>query len=494
VTRKFRGPLPARPQPLPNELLSSWLVRLARANALKYQELLTIVSGTRRSLMGRDLDASIDPGFGERLEQITGVPAAQLIALTYQTDRGNLTAIDQPKQGLKRWVLPMVSKLRRPTGVWLQLCVTCLREDTVPFIRRHWRYAFVTTCDAHATLMISNCPSCDAPFDFTTHDIGIDRAECVVPVSECSSCRCDVRYAQTAAVLAHRRVVRYERALCRAIDRGWTRVRGSGWVYSHQVFDVLHRLLRLLSSSKGLRQLFVEATAVNTLVDCEPNVPSGRFENWPLSARHQAMRWVSATFHRWPSGFVEQCTKFRVRSYAILGHRGEVPYWFEHIVRDYLYRPWYAPNAEEIESVRRAIAKAEQPDTVSNQRRWLGCYHQDSPFMRRITKGAGPRQFELFHGAAIAGKSHLTAEFRALVSSLVKTYRNRILGRLLAAIDELVSFMRSGLEQSLIVRSHFPAPREGVGYVRRQVPHKPSRLEQLIDPSRFDAPVYGGES
>jgi hypothetical protein len=431
---------------LPDELLSSWLVRLARANALKYQELLSITSGTRRSLMGRDLDALIDPEFAERLEQIAGVPAARLIALTYEVDRGNLTAIDQPKHGLKRWVLPMVSKARRPTGVWLQLCVSCLREDAVPYVRRHWRYAFVTTCDVHGTLVISNCPSCDAPFDFTTHDIGIDRAERIVPVSECSGCRCDVRHVSTPAKPADRRVVRYERALCRVVDRGWTRVRGSGWVYSHQVFDVLHRLLRLLSSSKGLQQLFVEATAVNTLVDREPNVPSGRFENWPLSARHQAMRWMSATFHRWPSGFVEQCTKFRVRSYAILGHRGEVPYWFEHIVKDYLYRPWYAPNAEEIESVRRAIARAEQPDTVSNQRRWLGCYHQDRPYMHRITKGAGPRQFELFQGAAPDGKSYQPAELLALVSSLVETHRNRILGRLLAALHERASSRRSCLE------------------------------------------------
>jgi len=413
--------------------LSSWLVRLARANALKYQELLTIISGTRRSLMGRDLDASIDPGFAERLEQITGVPAAQLIALTYQIDRGNLIAIDQPKQGLKRWVLPMVSKSRRPTGVWLQLCVTCLREDAVPYVRRRWRYAFVTTCDVHGSLMISHCPSCDAPFDFTTHDIGIDRAERIVPVSECSTCRCDVRHAAALAKRADRRVVQYERALCRAIDRGWTRVRGSGWVYTHQVFDVLHRLLRLLNSSKGLRQLFVEATANNTLVDRKPDVQPGRFENWPLSARHQAMRWMSATFQGWPSGFVEQCMKFRVRSYAILGHRGEVPYWFEYVVRDQLYRPWYAPNAEEIESVRRAIARAEQPDTASNQRRWLGLYYQDRPYMRRLAGGASPRQLELFEGAGIEGKIRIKEELCSYVADLVSTYRIALVNRLLLA-------------------------------------------------------------
>lgn len=393
--------LPARPVLFPDELLSSWFVRLARANALKVQELLTLISGTRRSLMGRDLDALIDPSFADTLARLSGVPATVLSAKTFDAQRTDLTAIEQPKSGTRRWILPMASRDRRPTGAWLQLCVACLRDDPTPYIRQRWRYAFVTTCAVHGTVLITSCPHCGAPFDFTAHDIGIPRAERIVSVSECSGCRRDVRGASLVPEKASREVIRYEQALCAALQRGWTRARGAGWIYSNQALDAIHRLLRLLRSSKGLRRLALESTSPSQVFRDEIIVPAGRFESWPVEARHFAMSWISSTFRGWPDQFVDSCLRLGVLSYAILGHRGQVPYWFERVVRDHLYRPWYAPTAEEAESARQAIARAGQPDTHSNLRRWLGRYYQDKPYMQRLERPSpSPRQLELFEAEA----------------------------------------------------------------------------------------------
>jgi len=115
-------------------------------------------------------------------------------------------------------------------------------------------------------------------------------------------------------------------------------------------------------------------------------VPSGRFETWPLHARHRAMTWLASAFREWPRHFVDVCTHLRVHSYAIVGHRGVVPYWFARTLREHLYRPWYAPTPDEVASVRRAMEFAHQPDTHYNRRRWLGRYYEKKPYMKRAER------------------------------------------------------------------------------------------------------------
>ena len=343
-----------------------------------------MISRTRQSYMGRDLDAYMDVPFARSLAELSGVPSDQLLDRTYSAHSIRLTAIDQPKSGGRRWILPKVNKNRRPTGAWLQFCVQCLRADRVPYMRRRWRYAFLTTCEIHQVDLMAHCPFCEAPFDFEGYDIDLPQAEIVVPISVCRCCRRDVRQSRAIPCHVDVRVVRYERALCAAIKRGWTRVHGVGWVYSHQVLDVLHRLLSLLHAKNGLQQLFLGFVA--TCEGPEPRfaVPAGKFENWPLEARRRAMAWLSNLLHRWPENFVDQCTRFNVLRSAIHGHRGTVPYWFDRVLRDRLYRPWHRSSAAEVASARDAIRRAGQPDTQYNLRRWLGRYCQDKEHVRRL--------------------------------------------------------------------------------------------------------------
>lgn len=49
---------PAHPKPLPDELLSSWIVRVAQANGIKLQTLCWMLFGNERSPWNRDIDRS----------------------------------------------------------------------------------------------------------------------------------------------------------------------------------------------------------------------------------------------------------------------------------------------------------------------------------------------------------------------------------------------------------------------------------------------------
>ena len=352
-----------------------------------------MISRTRQSYMGRDLDAYMDVPFARSLAELSDVPSEQLLDRTYSAHSIRLTAIDQPKSGGRRWILPKVNKNRRPTGAWLQFCIRCVQGDRVPYMRRRWRYAFLTTCEIHGVALVAHCPFCACPFDFEGYDIDLPQAEIVVPISVCRGCRQDVRQSHATPGLVDIRIVRYERALCAAVERGCTRVRGTGWVYSHQVLDVLHRLLRLLHTKNGLQQLFLRYVATCEGPESRFAVPAGKFESWPLGARHRAVAWLSNLLRGWPENFIDQCTRFHVLRSSIHGHRGTLPYWFDRVLRDRLYRPWYRASFEEVASTRDAIRRAGQPDAQYNLRRWLGRYCQDARYVRRLA-APSPTQLE----------------------------------------------------------------------------------------------------
>lgn len=348
--------------------------------------------------MGRDLDALMDPGFAALLAQLSGTSVDRFHSMTFDAHASDLTAIDQPKTGVRRWLLPKVTKNRRATEAWLQFCPDCLRGDSTPYFRRHWRYAFMTTCAVHATRLETHCPWCDRPFDFEGYDIG-HSADRIIPVSVCSHCGKDLRHHSKPASTALRGPLRYERALHAAVRRGWTRIPGEGWLYSHQILDVLQRVLRQLRSSKELRSLFDEMTSPDTAFRVQMTIPSGRFESWPIEVRHVCIVSLSALLRGWPTHFIAECKRFNVLKSGIHGHRGPMPYWFDRILGEHLYHPWYKPSPEEAASARDALRRAGQPDTQYNLKRWLGRYVMDMPCVRKLGEPS-PEQLVLFEEEA----------------------------------------------------------------------------------------------
>lgn len=65
---------PIRYKPLPDELLSSWLVRLAHGHGLKVQTFCNLMFGNRRQVWNRDIDRLAPDWLVEALALHTGTP------------------------------------------------------------------------------------------------------------------------------------------------------------------------------------------------------------------------------------------------------------------------------------------------------------------------------------------------------------------------------------------------------------------------------------
>lgn len=148
-------------QPKSDELLSSYLLRLADAHfADHYRFYSHVAPGV--SVWNRDIDRHVPPGLVQCLGDRFSLPEATIRSLTlppYEALISGSRAAKGPACGM--WVNPVgvYHRTRRLRG--LQACLECLRERHVFY--RTWRLSFVTKCDRHRCWLVDACPSCDAP-------------------------------------------------------------------------------------------------------------------------------------------------------------------------------------------------------------------------------------------------------------------------------------------------------------------------------------------
>jgi hypothetical protein len=151
---------PARPQPFRDESLSSWFLRLARANGLSQRELwMTLCPGLTFSLP--DLDTRMHPALLELLAKHTGLSEAVVRAM----------------------LLP-VGAMR--SEMVQRFCPACLRAE--PYYRRSWLRSYCLLCPEHLVWLVDQCHACSSCIDLTKLPF-----DC--PLSTCGHCGRDLGFA-----------------------------------------------------------------------------------------------------------------------------------------------------------------------------------------------------------------------------------------------------------------------------------------------------------
>src|SRR6185369_2217960 len=176
---------PSHPKPQEDELLSSWLVRLARSNGLRLHTFCDI-AWPHKAIWNRDIDKSADDQILTLIAAKTATPIKRAFQTTLQAYESWLYEKHNPA-GNTKWIMPVgiYHRIRRRYG--MQCCTRCLADDTEPYFRRPWRIAFVTACEIHKCMLIDKCPSCDSPIIY--HRCSLD----LESISLCSGCGLDLR-------------------------------------------------------------------------------------------------------------------------------------------------------------------------------------------------------------------------------------------------------------------------------------------------------------
>lgn len=153
---------PIHPQPLEDEILSSWMIRLAHANRFKVHDFYKLYFGNDKQIWTRDIDHLAPNWLINGLSAHTGVPIDRVKNMALRSYEGfifekyNLTTTI-------RGILPLGIYHRTRKFYGQQFCPACLAEDKIPYFRKKWRVAYINTCNFHNIFLHDRCPHCQQP-------------------------------------------------------------------------------------------------------------------------------------------------------------------------------------------------------------------------------------------------------------------------------------------------------------------------------------------
>ena len=160
---------PVHPAPQPDELLSSYAIRIARAHRARPRPFWKAAAGVSRLL---EVDFEPPPSLIAVLVDHVGIDPGRIRQMT----------ID----GFVKFGL-----LRDEDSRTIAFCPQCLKSD-IPYYRRSWCLEFYTVCAKHGTALRTICGQCRAWIRFER--LSLDNA-----FTACHKCGFDLRGAPTEA-------------------------------------------------------------------------------------------------------------------------------------------------------------------------------------------------------------------------------------------------------------------------------------------------------
>ena len=371
------GILPVHPQRQPGELLSSWLVRLARANAMKLRPFTKIVTDDT-SVWNRDIDKSATPDLLHRLADRTGRPPKEVRRATLKGAYEGRLYDNHTASGHQRWILPtgVYHRARRLHG--LLYCPFCLKEKPAYF-RHRWRLAFVTVCSEHGVDLWDRCPGCGAPVAFHRGAFADRNRRNPHPITRCAECRSDLREAQPRFPDHGEQPARFQRRLLSDIQTGISDIPGWGRVYSHLFFDGLYQLVKIIGFNRrgeSFRRAVQEASGRFPPPEEEPGdqVRGQGIEGASLAWRRHVIALLGWLMEEWPRRFLDAAWEGGLTRSCAMLHLGKAgsPYWYERLCKDRLEGAPYSPTEREILSAQAFLAGHGQPCNPHAVSRALG--------------------------------------------------------------------------------------------------------------------------
>lgn len=357
---------PAHPKPEEDELLSSWLVRLARANGLKLHTFCDI-AWPHKAIWNRDIDKSADEEIITVLADKTATPLDRAYRTILQAYEGRLYE-KHNSSGNTKWILPVgiYHRIRHRYGT--QFCPRCLADDLEPYFRRRWRLAFVSVCEIHRNMLVDRCPICVSPIIY--HRCGLD----LKTIALCSACGHDLRKCEISYADHIEDVVEFQKYLLDALDNGWVDLPMVGPAYSHLYFDVLHHVMRLFATGKRAKRLQgnISHYLGRTRNECLQNHQIRYIEFLCVEARCLLVWMACWILKEWPERFVWFCREHALFSSDLLRDMNNPPFWYWHIVIENLYHPDTVVTVEEIRGAVRFMVKRGMSLSESSLSEMLG--------------------------------------------------------------------------------------------------------------------------
>ncbi|QNH62783.1 TniQ family protein [Hymenobacter sediminicola] len=325
--------LPCTFHPGEDELLSSWLVRLAQAHQVKVQTFSHYL-WPKFVVWKRDIDKLAPTLMLDTLATRTLTPSHRIARtmLAPVVERLTGTSLLTAKQGPTSWLMPVGIFHRTHQGNGLVYCPRCLQRDgTDPYYRTNWRLAFYVACPVCGVYLREECPVCGAPVNFFRLDVG-HQSVANQPLSTCFKCAFDLSQAPTKLVPPQE--LRRYHSLYRVSREGWNQA----VPYPHQYFRVLRQLVRILSCPFGEALRLQTDIRLRLGQSAEWAAGGGAFEQLPIAKRTYLLEQATWLLEDWPVRFIGVMHDNKIKSYTIRRDMAEeMPFWFGTVLTEHFF-------------------------------------------------------------------------------------------------------------------------------------------------------------
>jgi len=331
------------PKPLLDELLTSWLMRIAHGNGLKVHPFARLYFDHQQQIWNRDFDKCATDAFLQTIAGYSAISYKQALGTTLRGFEGVLYESHNP-YGNTKWLLPIGIYHRKRKLFGLQYCPLCLFHDAQPYFRRRWRLAFHTACDIHRIRMHDRCPDCESPISFYRTELGDRNSYPGSSMAHCHHCGFDLarspvqheNWSSWQMSVAHQSLLNW-------FDTGWSFATGQVQHYSHLYFDGLHQLCKLLlmtNRSPTIEQ-FRQTLQRESGIQWEDAILAKPFETQSLKVRHNIIGNAIWLTQNWPTRFLELSKMAGLRFSDASRDLHTKPFWFFDPIDNYLKQPNY---------------------------------------------------------------------------------------------------------------------------------------------------------
>ena len=316
---------PAFVKPQKDELLSSWITRIAHSHLLKVHTFCNIL-WPKTQIWNRDVDR-IDNKAIFNLIGTRTFTSSETVNNTLLSSYEGFLFEKHTNLTNQKWIMPLGIYHRTRLKFGLMICPQCLKKDGAnPFYRKQWRLSLYVCCVACKCMLAEKCPQCLAPINFFRAELG---HKTKTPSKDLSITKCDIcqlDFTTFTTEKASPDVLAFQINNDKILREGYCEYTS----YSHLYFRMLHQLAVIISSKSPRSDLIRSEIGKGMGIDFTFSFTySGTvFDSLDLKSRANIFLMANWLLEDWPKRF-HDFYKSTFHNSLLFQEIGVIPFWFK---------------------------------------------------------------------------------------------------------------------------------------------------------------------
>lgn len=346
------------PKPLPNELFSSWFVRMAYAHKTHPHTFEHLYLNLPQNLFSKNIDVALDVDTMSIISKKCK-HEIDIQSLTLQTYDTYLQEKIIPN-GLNKFITP------------LRYCPTCLKKDKIPYFRKEWKVTLCTICQEHRCFLYDACPQCNTKLNISQMYRNIH------PYTFCCKCGYDLARAKTQHIhYSYQHIFQYTKILFEILGKGYVQL-GSTPIYSFYFFDVLTQLSKIILKHGKFKFLeeFIPISTLRSWKNMKLKNAAPVYTQISIKDQFMLFGSIVAIFLNYPHNIRDYIAANELTHWQTTRDMTYLPFWFETLIND--ISPHYVPYSKivtdgEIKACKKYLLSKGEIINKANLTKFLGC-------------------------------------------------------------------------------------------------------------------------